>query len=83
MTGLDELLRLIETTRQTETVYPREGDDDFEPYDQLVITAHVEIDGVEYTQVSTLAPNAYPEVVNSVESLTREHLARQVIEARR
>jgi hypothetical protein len=81
---LAAMLRRVTTTRRTETVYPIEGvTEDFEPFDQLVVAAHIVVGGVEYTQVSALNPNAYPEVVDRVETLTAERLAREVIEARR
>jgi hypothetical protein len=81
---LEALIHRIETTRRTETVYPVEGvTEDFEPFDQLVIVALVEVGGVEYTQAVTVGVDAYPEVVDRVEALARERLAREVIEALR
>ena len=81
---LKALIHRIETTRRTETVHPIEGvTEDFEPFDQLVVAAHVEVDGIEYTRATTVGVDAYPEVVDRVEALTREQLAREVIEVLR
>jgi hypothetical protein len=82
--GFDALLSQIETTRGTETVtlYVA-GSGDLEWFDQIAITASVKIGGVDYKLTATLGVDAYPEVVDRIEALTREHLARQVIEALR
>ena len=82
--GFDALLPQIQTTRGTETVtlYVEESGD-FESFDQIAITAYVKIGGVDYKLTATLGVDAYPEVVDRMEALTREHLARQVIEALR
>lgn len=79
---LDDLIDRVEIARSVETVISFEDPAEFEPYDQLVIRAEIKVDGAIRRLVATLSANAYPQVVDRVERLTAEALARQILAER-
>jgi hypothetical protein len=74
----DELIARMLLFRRTETITPGD-DDDFEPYDVIVVDASVDVDGIEFHQTLMTADDLYDELMEAFERLAKESLANTIL----
>ena len=74
----DELIARMLTVRRAETITPGE-DDDFEPYNVVIIEVCVEVDGVEFHQSAMTAEDLSDELMEAFERLAKDSLANTIL----